>query len=444
MPALLLVAGLAVLNFGAVNFVQLKYVLLFDLALIVLALFCRWPEIGLYSLIVFYPFVNWQFRIGEVNLPYVDLAAVFLLSAVLLKTIWQLTCGEKLSMTWHKTPGVVFAMIFWLAASFSLINNDVFGPAFKYWLRPIVFFYLMFVILPFNLIDSNKKLKNILQLFFAVGIFVAFSGLLSVIFGVGPWYQHRAVPFSFADFNPLGGNHNAVAEVLAAVIPLTFILYLLSEKIKARGWYMLAIFFMALILILTFSRSGWLALMVELLILLFYKYHPRINRLAYAAVALTLIFAVAISYLTIWQNISWVQSSNANRILMTKIAFNGFLEQPLIGNGLNTFQQIVGRTFVYRVEFADPLESHGFVQKLSTETGVLGLGSFIALICFMLYYCFKAYQTSASGKARQIVLCFIMTLSGLVVFELFSTSYFLATMWLPIGVCLAGVSLNKK
>lgn len=438
-PLFIFIAAIAIFSFVAANFVPLLFIAFFDLALIALAFFWHYPEIGLYLMAFFYPFVNWQFKAGEWNLPYVDLAAILLLAAVLMKAVWQWISREKRTMFFEKTPGIIFGIIFWLAAALALVNNDLFAPAFKYWLRPIVFFYLMFIILPFHLIDSKKKLKNVLRIFLAVGIFVAFSGLLSVIFGAGPWYLHRAIPFSFGNFNPLGGNHNAVAEVLAAVIPLTFILYLLSEKIKARGWYILAIFFMAMILILTFSRSGWLALLVELLILFFYKYHPRISRLAYAAVALVLIFAVLLSYFVIWQNISWVQTSNANRILMTKIAFNSFLDHPIIGNGLNTFQQIVGRAFVYRVEFADPLESHGFVQKLSTETGVLGLGSFLALLGYLFYYYFQTYRKAKNQKAPEIILCFIMMISGLVVFELFSTSYFLATMWLPIGVGMAGI-----
>jgi O-antigen ligase len=429
--------AVVILNFAAVNFLAPLYVLFADLAVAIIAVFWFFPQLGLYLMVALYPFVNWQFRAGEINLPYVDLVAIFLLTAILLKTIWQVINGQGAQLFRQKIPGLIFGVIFWLATALSLFNSDLPFPAIKYWLRPIVFFYLMFVILPFCLIDDKKKLKNVLRIFLGVGIFTALSGSLSVLFGVGPWYSHRAIPFSFGNFNPLGGNHNAVAEVLAAVIPLTFILYLLSEKIKARGWYILAIFFMAVVLILTFSRSGWLALLVEFLILLFYHFRLKINKIAFSAIVLVVLFSVVLSYFVVWQNISWVQTSNANRILMTKIAFNSFLEHPFIGNGLNTFQQIVGRTFVYRVEFADPLESHGFVQKLLTETGGFGLAAFIALLGSIFVYYFRGLRRTENKKAREIVLCFLMMLAGLSVFELFSTSYFLATMWLPIGVGMA-------
>ena len=278
-----------------------------------------------------------------------------------------------------------------------------------------------------------------------VGILVSILGLLSVFFPQeAAWSVPRAMPFSIAGFNPLGGNQNAVAEVLVISIPIAMILFLISEKIKKRGLYILAIALMMIVLLLTFSRAGWLALMVELLILFFIKYRHKINRNVIIALVLMMIFIPLIMYFTIWSQLDWMESSNANRLLLTNISWHSFLEHPIIGNGLNSFQRIVGQTFVYRVEFGDPLDSHGFIQKIATESGFLGVLTFVLLLGYVFYKNISAYAHAKFLSHKLVVLCFLMLISGIVVFELFSTAYFLATTWLPLGISLAAAKLYAK
>ena len=434
---------IAIFSLAAINFLDADKVLLIDLAIVVLLFFVEFPFVGFCVMILFYPFVNWQFVLGPVNVPYVDLLATILLFAVLLKAFldWQLGLKKGRVSVWQIFPGIIFAGCFLAASALSILNNEFLLAAVKYLLRPLLFFYLMFVVLPYNLINQKRLLKIALRAMLIVGLAVALLGAFSIFSSPGQWGVHRAVPFSFGEFNPLGGNQNAVAEVLIVIIPITFILFLLSEKIKRRGWYVLAIMLMSAVLILTFSRSGWLALLTELLILFFLKYRHKVNKYTVMAIILLLLIVPSLLYFSVWSKLDWIERSNANRLLLSGIAFNSFLEHPFIGNGLNTFQQIVGRTFVYRVEFGDPLESHGFLQKVLTESGLLGIISFGALLGYFFYRYIKAYLAAKFFSAKMIIACFIMMLAGITVFELFSTSYYLASAWLPIGIGLAGVRL---
>jgi len=438
--------GLAAFSLLAVNFVPPEYIMAVDVAVIVTLAMAFYPLGGLCLVVLLYPFINWQLRWGDFNAPYVDLAALFLFFAVALRSaINFVNEPERQGKTWllKKWPAIIFAGLFFAASALAIIHNYPDWPsAVKYLLRPLVFFYLMFVILPVNVIKDKAQFRVVLKTFLAVGLVVAFIGFLSVIFASGPgWFKYRAMPFAFGDFNPLGGNHNAIAEILAAVIPLTFLLFLLSEKIKNRGWYILAILFMVIILFLTLSRSGWLALIVELVILYFIRYRHKFNIYAAASFVMVFLLVLLLAYFTVWQYVDWTRTSNANRLLLSSISWNNFLDRPFIGHGLNSFQRLVGSTFVYEVEFGDPLESHGFVQKILTESGLLGLLSFFSLLGYLAYTYIKSYMNARHLSAKWIIACLIMMFGGMVVFELFSTSYFLAVMWLPIGVGLRGVEL---
>lgn len=438
------VAGFSLM---AISFIQPTYILLVDLLVIIMVVLVEYPRLGLYGMILFYPFLNWQLVRGSINVPYVDILASLTLLALIIRHAIRFFYSDKQDnkKTRYELPGLLMALVFFAVCALSVLNNQELVPAFKYLLRPIVFFYLMFVLIPSNLINSKQIFKTALHLFLISGLFVAISGFLSVILSQGPsWFVYRAVPFSFAGFNPIGGNHNAIAEILIVIIPLTLILYLLSTKIKQRGWYVLAILFMTLVLLLTFSRSGWLVLLVELLILYIMRYKYKFNRYVIVAIIFLLVLVPVLTYFTAWHQVDWIKSSNSNRLLLTSLSFSHFLDHPIIGNGLNTFQSLVGRTFIYTVEFGDPLESHGFVQKLLTETGILGFLSFVGLLIYLGSKYLKGYAKAKFLTNKRIITCLMMVFVGLVLFELFSTSYFVANMWLPIGVGLAGVKLYSE
>jgi O-antigen ligase len=128
---------------------------------------------------------------------------------------------------------------------------------------------------------------------------------------------------------------------------------------------------------------------------------------------------------------------------MTSVAWYHFTNHPFVGNGLNSFNDLVGKTFLYSVEFGDPLESHGFMQKLLSETGLLGFLGFVVLLLKIFKDLLHAYLNSF-GTNKLMILLLIMMSCGAVFFQLFSTSYFLSQMWLPLGVSLAGIKLYQN
>ncbi len=66
---------------------------------------------------------------------------------------------------------------------------------------------------------------------------------------------------------------------------------------------------------------------------------------------------------------STAQSSNSTRLMLTQIAMQVFETSPIFGGGAGTFLERVGSTQVFLIEYGDPLDSHGFIQKIAAETG---------------------------------------------------------------------------
>jgi len=426
---------------------ELREMIMIILFTIFTLIFFKWANLGLYLMAFLTPFWGWQFISDKINIPYVDFVALSLFMALILRTAVALLIkleGESVGdlLYLKKFPAWPWAAVFFLATALSTVNSPDAFLSLKYLFRPLIFFYLMFVLVPMNLIVKRSILKRVLIAFLVSGIAAAILGALTVVLTEGGLFARRAQPYPVFGINLLGGNWNALAETLVVAIPCSIIFYFATKKVHNRGYYVLLTMFLVAILLLTLSRAGWLAIFFQFLILLFgFMRKSLLNKRFIFLIVLSLL-TIALVYVFFWGQISTVRGSDSSRWLMTSVAWYYFTNHPIIGNGLNTFNDLVGKTFIYAVEFGDPLDSHGFVQKLLAETGILGLVTFLLFIGFLFKSYLKTYLESF-GENKLVILLLIVMAGGVVFFQLFSTSYFLAKMWLPLGVCLAGVRLYK-
>jgi len=432
-----------------------QYVLGIIAAVLVLLFFFRFITLGLYLMVLFYPFIYFQLFIGrDVNIPYVDLLAMIVFISWAIRSIFfppyggihfikNLGKGAKLSF--ENFPGVVFFLLFFTASLLSLINAENFLYSLKYILRPLTFFYLMFVVLPYNVINSKKVLLNVLRIFYGVGIFVALMGLWSILFSENSGLLRRALPLPIFGVPILGTNHNLIAEVLVSVIPIGFILIWEAKEVWLKKLLITGVLLMAAINLLTFSRTGWIALAFELLALVLIKYRKNIRNYFELGLVVMLIVSPLLIYGYFFLTSEIVRSSNMNRIALTKIALETFIKHPIVGAGAGTFVDQVAMNRWYIVDFGSPSEAHGVSQKLLAETGALGFLTFFALLGYIILRLFRAYrETPDKSSYKYILLALILTSVGSIIFQLFNTSYFVSKMWLPLGVALAAARLAEE
>lgn len=463
---------------GAVAVFVPSLPLLGTLAILVLiATFAVWPMLGWSLVVLSYPFIYLQLFIGrEINIPYVDLLAMLTFAGVAIQKFLPFRSGNGGGATrpakfqrsgrggatggnfspsfrggarggaWSllSLPGLVPFVLFITVAALSLQNVEHLALGFKYLLRPLSFFYLMFVVLPILVIDTPKRLFTTLRMMFLVGGIAAAMGIWSMLFPPEPGAFRRAVPIAIFGTTPLGTNHNLIAEVLVSVIPIGIILAAFVHG-RLRRWYVVGTAALALITLLTFSRNGWLTLAIEGAILLVVLARDRgisWRRIAsYAAPAA----ALAVLAIAVFSTTTVAQSSNLNRLRLTEIAVAQFRDHPWVGAGVGTFIEAVSRDRWYIADFGKPQEAHGLVQKLLAETGALGLLTFVWLLIAIVRHIVRVYRRSEVAPAwRLILLALLCSAFGSIIFQLFNTSYFVSKLWLPLGLALAATRLAER
>jgi O-antigen ligase len=194
--------------------------------------------------------------------------------------------------------------------------------------------------------------------------------------------------------------------------------------------------------VLTFSRTGWLVLFIELLLLsvFYYQVNVRSWLRKYWWIFIWLAMVIIFYWFTLGQT-NFVTSSNEARLAMIERSWQLFLDHPLIGNGVGTWQAIISNDVYYVYEFGQPLEQHGVIWKLLAEQGIVGLAVWLGVAAYLIYLPWRRWrQLTPDNHWRWPVIVAWLVIIGQFIFQLFDTGYYSAKMWLPVG--LAMVLLN--
>jgi hypothetical protein len=315
----------------------------------------------------------------------------------------------------------------------------------KYSLRPVALAYLAYIALPVNLIRSRRRLVAILGVVAAVGIFGAITGVIAMFFPAAGGVLGRARPLPIFGIHPLGENHNQLADLLVFTVPFTLaVARLLKDRVSARVVVGLA-GFQFIVGLLTFTRTIWLIFGVELVLFAATVWRPLVRAyMSRIILTLALLFPLGVA-MTLYTVSDTAKSSSSTRNMLTEISLDMFRSSPLIGGGAGTFVDRVGATRVFVLEYGDPLDAHGFIQKLSAETGLFGLAALCLLLVQAVVRTRRALHDLVQGSAwYDVSILLISGAGGAFAYQLLNTEYWSSKMWLPIGILLAGLSVARS
>ncbi len=132
-------------------------------------------------------------------------------------------------------------------------------------------------------------------------------------------------------------------------------------------------------------------------------------------------------------------SSTDNRLMLTQISLEAFKEKPLIGHGSGEYIRQVEKNIRFRAKYGEPIDSHGILQKVLTENGILGFVSWIFIV-LVLSLSFYSALLKYRKKAPWLPPLIIGSMGGLI-FQFLNTSYYKGKVWLPIVITLLAIQL---
>lgn len=383
-----------------------------------------------------------KFFPNGIDQSFVNIVGILLLLLIAYRIARSVFFRQKI--TWS-APLIFAAVLFWIAGFASVLNaEDGKLLSFKYVLFPIIFSYVAFVFVPATLANKRDLFFSLIRGMAWGGVISACIGALSFVTGEGI-ALHSAIPIGFFGVFPLGTNHNLLAEALVATIPLAILMTLHAYKENERIWWSLATVFMTVIALLTFARTAWIALAILAVVALFSENRAMLKKYWRESVmVLVVLVPLFVGFLSFVSS-RVVEGSTASRLRMTDVAVFLFETHPLIGVGAGTYIDRLGQVQDFVQDFGDPLDAHGFGQKILSEEGLFGIVTFLFFLSRLLWISAKSvHGLSKNSHDRRTLLLVGLGALGMVIYELFNTTYYNAKMWLPLGLLFVALPLLTK
>lgn len=183
-------------------------------------------------------------------------------------------------------------------------------------------------------------------------------------------------------------NPNSFGNFLALVIPfcISLLFYAPFEKRKK----LVLVFFLVVMLVnlvLTSSRSAWVGVFVGILSLCVLK--PKASIALILCGIITAVFLYAPVHKRVVRDIS--DPGAQYRIVKAKIAYNKFKENPILGNGLGSFQ--------HEAQFSNIWAYHAHSSLENNYLLMLAEGGIVEFAAFLLFaFCFMKITFTVMNK----------------------------------------------
>lgn len=359
-----------------------------------------------------------QYPFGSTTLS-ISLTDLIVGIVMMLLLIWQV---QTKTVPKSVPKFMWFFLVFWMICFISLAASLNFS-GFAYLGRFLV--YSSVVYLGYSLVQA--KVSNILSIakaIFVSGIILSLLGFIQLYFypDLEPLYRYGYDPHknrlfsTFLDPNLLGSYLN-----IALLMGL-----FLFWKMKSR----IILFFLCLIgvaVVLTFSRSAYLMLGVELFTFFAFFSRKVLVGLLIAGV-LTTIFVPKVQQRIFGAFI--VDTSASERIVSWQNGFYLISQNPILGVGFNNIRESQIENQLLRASQKETVNSGSGLDSsllfVGATTGIVGMISFISIYGYFLYSLLK----NLKNEHKLLAVCLISACFGIVVNSQFVNSLFFTPIML--------------
>jgi O-antigen ligase len=253
------------------------------------------------------------------------------------------------------------------------------------------------------------------------------------------------------------GDPNFFAQALVILVPLALVMAAEARRIWARAAALAAAGLVTAAVVLTYSRGGAVALACVLALSLLAR-SARLKHLAVGAALIVLLAALLpATFARRLETIAEVlpgqgdvlrpDSSFEQRRLLTRVAWQIFLDHPLLGVGagnytlhFDEYAQDVGSLSREYEELGEQHYPHNFYLEIAAETGLVGLGAFGAAVaaCFAaLRRARRASLARGDTPTAALARAFQIAVVGYLLSSLFLHGHHIRYLWLLFGFAAA-------
>ncbi len=424
-------------------FLSVEIILLCAVVATIFLLFVSRPHWGVYALAATAPMSGLVIDfsrseslsrvpyLGSVDAPFVDLLAVLFLCALI-----GVAVTRPRLLHWRAVTTIAPFVLLWLGAaaiSVALADGAFFGTAVKAFARPYLFAFVAFAAPIMIVARGELLLVRALLWYELTATLGALLGLIGFV-TAGVVGFARVTPTTFFGISPFGTNHNVLAESLTAIIPFAW-WYAATQHGKGsedrKNVALTCAAIITLAALLTFSRAAWIVVALQFGFFMWWRYRAHTKNIAARIAVVGIVLALFLLFI---QQTTVAEMSNATRRDLTGIALMYGARAPWFGQGPGMFVPLVAETTAFRMDYGDPLDAHGVLQKLFLETGVVGTAAFLTLFFWVIFRLWKRHRDPWYAML-------LLTVVSVWVYQLFNTGYFAGKVWVLMGVVLAAIAL---
>jgi len=374
---------------------------------------------------------------------------------------WLAKCKVEgvntLRVPYFALPLVLLAIAHLFATFFSVdFKESMFGTYDRFEGLPVIISYFLIGLLVPTVIGKGK-IDRLIDIWFATGIFVSVYGLLQY---AGVDFQDWQASFAGARVFSTLGNPLVLAGYIVLTLPMAYARAATRKDILAFVFTVLG----TLVLLTTYSRSGWLAfIFVTLLFAVFAFSRLKTERaspaykpmLLWSLLALIIIVAVFIGsvgeigprFVSIFDLES---GAVASRLNLWKLTTGMILERPFLGYGPETFLQVSNSFLDLSQQHAEINtrydRPHSDALQVAFSTGFLGLLAYLAFIyVYFLGVLRFLRKTDELNDYFTVVGMALGVLGYLIAIQFFfSTIVVTPLMWLSVGLTASLAGTKKR
>lgn len=342
-----------------------------------------------------------------------------------LKVLHERQFSRKILL--HPVSIAIYINLFWILITSLTSSMPV--VSFKFLLVRI-WFVVAFYLLAAKIFSDGKKMEQYVWLYLVSFLIVIFYAI-SRHWGYGLLNKQAAhyvvVPF----YN----DHTSYGAALAIYLPFVALFAFGKEysgKVKAISLFVLGILIIAFIL--SYSRAAWLSMIVALVVWTIIRLKIRF---AHLAVVIVVFFTITFSFqseilgylernsdesssnlVEHFSSITNISSdaSNLERLNRWNCALKMFRERPVLGYGPGTYMfqyakyQLKKDRTIISTNAGDGGNAHSEYLGPLSESGVMGLITFLILAVTVLYTGIRTLSRTSGKRLKGIVLAAIIGL----------------------------------